>query len=82
MLNGVGNVNGTNEQTNKQTTRLARVAHFFVHFFAVVLAAQNFLVTPFMEKMSYVITKNFTACVFSAAHFHLAGRLHFSFSHR
>ena len=42
----------------------------------------------FMEELSYVLTKDFVSCVhvrfcfFTAAHFHLAGRQHFSFSHR
>ena len=41
-----------------------------------------------MEELSYVLTKNFVACVpvrfyFShTAHFHLDGRWHFLFSHR
>ena len=46
----------------------------FVHFFAVVFArlqreaSRNFLVTRFMEEMSYVFPFSF----FTAAHFHLA----------
>ena len=43
----------------------------------------------FMEELSYVLTNSFVPCVpvrffffFTAAHFHLAGRWHFSFSHR
>ena len=41
-----------------------------------------------MEELSYVLTKNFVACVpvrfyfFHTAHFHLAGRCNFLFSHR
>ena len=41
-----------------------------------------------MEELSYVLTKNFVACVpvrfyfFHTAHFHLDGRWHFLFSHR
>ena len=41
-----------------------------------------------MEELSYVLTKNFVACVpvrfyfFHTAHFHLAGRWHFLFSRR
>ena len=48
----------------------------------------NFFATHhFFEELLYVITKNFVACapvrfVFTAAHFHLAGRQYFSFSHR
>ena len=44
--------------------------------------------TIFMEKLSYVLTQYFVSSVhvrfyFSLpAHFHLAGRQHFSFSHR
>ena len=44
----------------------------------------------FMEELSYVFTQYFVFCVqcscsfllFTASHFHLAGRQHFSFSHR
>ena len=41
-----------------------------------------------MEELSYVLTKNFVACVpvrfyfFHTAHFHFAGRCNFLFSHR
>ena len=43
----------------------------------------------FMEKLSYVLTQYFVSCTvhassllfFTAAHFHLAGRQHFSLSH-
>ena len=38
----------------------------------------NFLVTCFMEKMSYMFLFSF---FFTAAHFHLGDRQHFSFSH-
>ena len=55
MLNGDGNENGqkikwSNKQ--KQKTSLHVTAHFFVHFFAVVVATSNFQVTSSREEMS------------------------------
>ena len=58
--------------------------HDLLSFFAVVLHDYNAV----LEELSYVLTKDFVFCVyvrvcfFTAAHFHLAGRKHFSFSHR
>ena len=58
----------------------------FLSFFAVVLNDYNALFI-FMEELSYMLTKGFVSCVHvhlyfvTAAHFHLAGRYHFSFSH-
>ena len=58
----------------------------FLSFFAVVLNDYNALFI-FMEELSYMLTKDFVSCVHvrlyfvTAAHFHLAGRYHFSFSH-
>ena len=49
---------------------------FFVHFFVVFFArlqretSRNFLVSRFMEEMSYVFS--FTFFFFTAAHFHIA----------
>ena len=39
MLSGEGNENGekNNNRSNYQKSNFARAAHFFVHFFAVVL---------------------------------------------
>ena len=37
MLNGDGNENGKKGVTGQKKTFFARVAHFFVHFFAVVV---------------------------------------------
>ena len=48
---------------NWQKKIFASAAIFLVHFLAVVVATWNFWVTRFMEKMSYVHTKNFVACV-------------------
>ena len=56
--------------------------------FAKLKRETSLIVTHyFFEESSYVITKNFVACapvrfVFTAAHFHLAGRQYFSFCHR
>ena len=55
---------------------------FFVHFFAVGLhdynvklpeTSRNFLVSRFMEEVSYVFMFTF-ASFYTAAHFHLDGR--------
>ena len=80
MLSGEGNKNG--EKTtivliSKKAT--LHVEHtFFAHFFAVVLhdykvkSSRNFLVTRFMEEMSYVFFCSlffFTAAVFCLTSF-------------
>ena len=57
---------------------LAPAAHLFVHFVAVVLH---------VKLPSYKFYGGNVVCVpvrffFTAARFHLGGRLHFSFSHR
>ena len=68
MLSGKGNENG--EKTIGQTLKpkknnFARAAHFFVHFFAVVLHDFNVklpetrLVTLSLEEMSYVFLFTF-----------------------
>ena len=36
---------------------------FVQHFFSVVVVTWNFLITRFMEKMLYVLTKNFVPCI-------------------
>ena len=43
MLSGEGNENGekNNNRSNYQKSNFARAAHFFVHFFAVVLHDYN-----------------------------------------
>ena len=79
MLNVDGNENGQKQKENnkqkqkpagvigkkktKKQNIFACVALLLVHFLAVVVATWNFRVTRFMEKMSYVHTKNFVACV-------------------
>ena len=78
MLNGVVSEKGKtkNIKSNQQKNNFAPAAHFFVHFSAIVVATWNLLVTRFMEKMLYVLTKNFVPVRFfflTAAHFHLAG---------
>ena len=87
MLSDEGNENGektTMGLISKKAT--LHVQHtFFVHFFCRCFArpqrktSRNFLVTRFMEEMSYVFL--FTYLFFTAFHFHLHGRSHFSFSH-
>ena len=77
MLGGEGNENGE-KTTVGLISKKATLPHgqytFFVHFFAVVLLGCNvklpetFLVTRFMEEMSYVFSFTF----FTTAHFHLA----------
>ena len=66
MLSGEGNEN--DGKTIKGLTlkpkknNFARAAHFFVHFFAVGLqreTSRNFLVTRFVEEMSYVFQFTF-----------------------
>ena len=65
----------------QQKNNFARAAHFFVHFFAVVL--HDYIVKP-PETFFYggnvvcVPVRFFSHCI----HFHLDGRQHFSFSHR
>ena len=39
------------------------LAPFFLHFFVIVVTTWNFLATRFMEKMLYVVTKNFVCIV-------------------
>ena len=59
MLSGEGYENGE-KTTIVLISNFARAAHFFAHFFTVVLhdykvkSSRNFLVTRFMEEMSYV----------------------------
>ena len=78
MLSGEGNAGERLKTTIGLISKKAtlHVQHtFFVHFFDVVFArlqretSRNFLVTRFMEKMSYVFSFTF---FFTAAHFHLA----------
>ena len=88
MLSGEDNENG--EQTTMGLISKKATLHvqktFFVHFFCHCFArpqretSRNFLVTRFMEEMSYVFL--FTFLFFTASHFHLHTRSHFSFSHR
>ena len=70
-------------QQRKKTLHVQRT--FFVHFFAVVLHDCN------VKLPSYTFCGGNVVCVpirfflfscFFAAHFHLGGRQHFSFSHR
>ena len=89
MLNGGGNENGqkikwSNKQ--KQKTSLHVTAHFFVHFFAVVVATWNVQVTSSREEMSLWWQKICCLCSCSLFSFHCLSfspwrPLAFSFSH-
>ena len=63
-----------NNRSNQQKSNFARAAHFFCKFLCRCFAqlqretSRNFLVTRFLEEMSYVFSFTF----FTAAHFHLA----------
>ena len=87
MLSGEGNEN--REKTtiyrcrviSKKATLDAQHTFFnLCHCFVRLQreTSRNFLVTCFMEKMSYMFLFSF---FFTAAHFHLGDRQHFSFSH-
>ena len=81
MLSGEGDENGektTAGLLSKKATLLVQ------HTFFVVLNDYNVKLPEistytFMEEMSYVFL---LTIFFTAAHFHLQGRYHFSFSHR
>ena len=85
MLSGEGNKNGANNnnRSNQQKNNFASAAHFFFTFPCRCFArlrrenSGNFLVTRFMEEMSYVFLFTF---FFTVAHFHPGGHQHFSFS--
>ena len=88
MLSGKSNENGEKTiigQTLKpKKNNFARAAHFFVHFFAVVLHDFNVKLpeTSWLHvfsgrKMSYVFLFTF---IFTAAHFFVSGLQHFSLS--
>ena len=84
MLRGEGNENGektTVRLISKQ--QLCTLCTPFCTFLCRCLArlrretTRNFLVTRFMEEMSYVLLFTFFS---TATYFHLGGRQHFSFS--
>ena len=62
------------DRSNKQKSNFTRAAHFFCTFLCRCFerlqreTSRNFLVTRFMEEMSYVSRSLF----FTGAHFHLA----------
>ena len=81
MLSGEGNAGERWKTTiglisKNWMSNFARAAHFFCTFLCRCFArlqretSRNFLVTRFMEEMSYVFS--FTSFSFTAAHFHLA----------
>ena len=86
MLSGEGNEKG--EKTTigliSKKSNFARAAHFFCTFLCRCFArlqhetSRNFLVTRFLEEMSYLSLFTF---LITAAHFHPRCRKHFSFSH-
>ena len=54
-----------------KNNNFARAVHFFLHFFAVVVATWNFLVLRFMKKMSYIKShdrSHYGSCVHVCAH--------------
>ena len=68
MLSGEGNAgerSKNNNRSNQQKSNLARAAHFFCTFLCLCFArlqremSVNFLVTRFMEEMSYVFSLTF-----------------------
>ena len=77
-----------NNRSNQQKSNFARAAHFFCTFLCRCFArlqretSINFLVTSFMEEMSYLFwftffnfhCRSFSPCI--------GGRQHFSFCHR
>ena len=83
MLNGDGSENckKINSLINNKKNNFAREAHLFVHLFAVALHDHNVKLSSYTfygKKISYVLIKDFVACVpvrylFTAAHFYLAG---------
>ena len=88
MLSGEGNEKGEekkqqqqkNNRSYQQKSNFARAAHFFCTFFCRCFAplkletSRNFLVTRFMEEMSYVFLFTF---FFIVAHFHPVSISHF-----
>ena len=89
MLSGEGKENGqktTIGLISKKGTLHVQHIFFFCTFRCRCFArlqrgtSRNFLVTRFMEEMSYMFL--FTIFFFNAAHFPLGGRKQFSVSHR
>ena len=91
MLSGEGNQNGektnnNNRSNNQHKNNFARATHFFCTFLCRCFArlqretSRNFLVTRFMEEMSYLfLSLFFHCCLFSPC---IGGLQHFVFSHR
>ena len=67
MLNGDGNENcKKNNSLISNKKNFARAAHFFVHFFAFVLHDHSVKLSSYTfygKQVSYVLTKDFVACV-------------------
>ena len=83
-LSSDGNENGEKTIGLISQNNFARAAHFFSTFLCRCFArlqreaSRNFLVTRFMEEMSYVFLFTYFS---TAVHFHFGGCQHFSFSH-
>ena len=76
MLSGEGNATvKNNNRSNQEKSNFARAAHIFCTFLCRCFprlqreTSRNFLVTRFMQGMSYVLSFIF---FFTAAHFHLS----------
>ena len=95
MLNGYGSENGIKKKKSKRSNyqeknnNFARAAHFLFHIsLPLLLQCETSELNILWRKCRMRSQKTFAACVpvrlffFTAAHFHLAGRWHFSFSHR
>ena len=89
MLNGDGNENGkkiTWSNKQKKKNNFARHSTLFCTFLCRCCCNVKLPSNTFCGENVVVLTKNFVACVpvsflhFTAAHFHLEGRWHLSFT--
>ena len=66
MPNGDGNKNRKNQLVLLAKQQFLHVHHTFLYIFLPLLYdvnLRNFLVTRFMVKLSYVLTKDFVVCL-------------------
>ena len=83
MISGKGNENDEkNNRSDQQKNNFARAAHFFVHFFAVVLHDHN-VKLPEISQLHFLWRKCRTICcsLFFTRSFSPGGCQDFSFSH-